>query len=337
MPEELESDPAKRYRMAFNTGLGASLAYSPDGVRWTLSEENPMWSKGGPGEFDEHIAENGIYIYDPLDPDHDRRYKTYPQIVSSEQDRSVGLLVSSDGIHFKRYANNPVIDPRLGGERQTHLMEVCWWRHGVFIALYGCYQSNVNVDARLAVSRDGLHWVRVKNEVPFLPTGAPGSWDGGMVFPSNYPLIERNDTWIYYSGTEANFASGEGHGGAGRGRVRLDGFGKMRLRLGQSEGTLTTVPFQTRDLDRVRLFVNVEQGTTQKGSLRVEVLDGGTGQTLPGYSVEECHPVVGDGIALAVGWRQTEDLKGIRAPSIRLRFHFSGSHDSPRLCSFAFE
>jgi hypothetical protein len=317
--------------------LGASLAYSPDGIHWTLSEENPLWRKGGPGEFDEAIAENGIYIYDPLDLDPERRYKTYPQTGGSEEDRSIALLISSDGIHFKRYPNNPVIDPRLGEETQTHLMEVCWQHHGVFIALYGCYLDDVNVDARLAVSRDGLHWVRVKNQVPFLPTGAPGAWDGGMVFPSNYPLIEGKDVWIYYSGTEANFASGEGHGGAGRGRVRLDGFGKIRLRGGRSEGRLTTVALQARELDRVRLLLNVEQGRGEKGSLRVEVLDGGTGQTLPGYSAEECHPVTGDGIALPVSWRQTEELRGIQAPSIRLRFHFSGSDDSPRLCSFGFE
>jgi hypothetical protein len=336
MPEELESDPAKRYRMAFNTSGCTSLAYSGDGIHWTLGEENPLWGRGRPGDFDEGI-ENAVYIRDLLDPDPQWRFKAYPQIGSAELGRSVGLMVSSDGIRFSAYPNNPVIDARLGVERQTHFLELCWRRHGVFIGLYGCYLADVNVDARLVVSRDGVHWIRVKNEVPFLPTGGEGSWDGGMVFPSNYPIPEGEDIWIYYSGVEANFASGEGHGSMGRGRVRLDGFGKIRLQRGRNQGRLTTVPLQTQGLDKVRLLVNVEQRTAKKGSLRVEVLDGVSGETLPGYSAEQCYPVTDDGIRVPVTWRGSQDLAGIKASSIRLRFYLTGDDNSLGLCSFGFE
>ena len=227
MPEDLEPDPERRYRMAF-TGDSMLLAFSPDGINWTLSEDNPLWrtysftrSEYG-GSLD-----NVVYFLDPEEPIAERRFKAYPQtyVARKDNDRVTGLMVSPDGFHFKPYVNNPVIDADLGVEMQHHMMEVCWRRHGVLIGLYGCYLDSVNVDARLAVSRDGVHWVTVKNEVPFLERGEPGAWDAGMVFPSNTPIIEGEDIWIYYSGVEFNFAAGEGHASTGRARVR---FGRFR-------------------------------------------------------------------------------------------------------------
>jgi hypothetical protein len=197
IPEELESDPAKRYRMAFNAGRGSSLAYSPDGIHWTLSPDNPLWGGGRAGEYDSSIAENGIYLYDPHDPDPDRRYKAYPQTVDGLGERTISLMTSPDGIHFTRYPNNPVMDARLSVAKQTHLMELCWRQHGVLIGIYGCYLADDRTDARLAVSRDGINWVRVKDEVPLIPNGAAGAFDAGDVWPSNYPMVEGSDLWIW--------------------------------------------------------------------------------------------------------------------------------------------
>ena len=50
MPEEVEPNPKRRYRMAFSTRLGASLAFSPDGIHWTPIEENPLWASGRAGD-----------------------------------------------------------------------------------------------------------------------------------------------------------------------------------------------------------------------------------------------------------------------------------------------
>ncbi len=337
MPEDLEPDPERRYRMAF-TGDSMLLAFSPDGINWTLSEDNPLWrtysftrSEYG-GSLD-----NVVYFLDPEEPIAERRFKAYPQtyVARKDNDRVTGLMVSPDGFHFKPYVNNPVIDADLGVEMQHHMMEVCWRRHGVLIGLYGCYLDSVNVDARLAVSRDGVHWVTVKNEVPFLERGEPGAWDAGMVFPSNTPIIEGEDIWIYYSGVEFNFAAGEGHASTGRARVRLDGFAKMQLESEARLGTLTTIPFEAEELKDTRLVVNAD-GLSPVSSLRVEVLDGTTWEPIGGYTVGDCRPLDQDGIAIPVSWKD-ETLGGISSESVRFRFLFTGEEDSPRLCSFGFE
>jgi hypothetical protein len=83
--------------------------------------------------------------------------------------------------------------------------------------------------------------------------------------------------------------------------------------------------------------LNVEHPVAGKGSLKVEVLDGMTGEALAGYSAEECNPVTEDGISLPVTWRHKDTLSGIGAKSICLRFLFSGDESSPRLCTFGFE
>jgi hypothetical protein len=337
MPEELEPNPDKRYRMAYVADGGCSLAYSPDGIHWTPSPENPLWENGSAGDPDSHIAENGVYLYDPHDPDPERRYKCYPQIVGDEGERTIGLMTSPDGIHFKAYVNNPIMDARLGVEKQTHMIEICWPRHGVLIGLFGCYLEDDRTDARLAVSRDGIHWVRVKDEVSVIPNGPPGSFDWGDIWPSNDPMIDGKDVWIYYSGTDLSLAGGDGYSSMGRGKLRLDGFAKMRLRKGQVRGSLTTVPLKVRDLDKARLVVNVEHKANGGGSLRVEVLDAATGKTVSGYSTEECSALTEDGIDLPVSWRNNDDLNGIKVEKIRLRFHFSGDETSPGLCGFGFE
>ena len=337
MPESLEPDAARRYRMAYNSDKGSSLAFSPDGIHWTASGDNPLWNRGRAGEPDSNIAENGIYVYDPEDPNPERRFKSYPQTVDDGGERTIGLMFSADGIHFQRYGNNPVMDARLGVEKQTHLMEVLFRRHGVLIGVYGRYLEDDRTDAALAVSRDGVNWVRVKDEVPLIPNGKPGSFDAGDVWPSNQPMIEGKDLWIYYSGTDLTLAGGDGLSTMGRARTRVDGFAKMRLQPGQTSGTLTTVPITAHEMDKLRIVVNLEHRTPGKGNLRVEALDAATGQALPGYSAADCVPISEDGLALPVVWRSKPDLGGVEAKKIRLRFHFAGDETSPRLCSFGFE
>lgn len=336
-PEDLEHDTNRRYRMAYNADKGSSLAFSPDGIHWTASEENPLWERGRAGEPDSNIAENGIYFYDPEDLDPERRFKCYPQTVDDNSERTIGLMVSSDGLNFKRYWNNPVMDAGLGTEKQTHMIEVLFRRHGVFVALYGRLLSDVRVDAALATSRDGIHWVRVKDDVPMIQNGVLGSFDAGNVWPSNQPMFERKNLWIYYSGTDLTLVGGDGVSSMGRARARVDGFAKMGLKAGQSEGSLTTIPFLAESLDRARLVVNVEHMGSGKGNLRVEILDAATGQVVPGYNAQECHPIVDDGLALPITWNNNVDLAGIRAKKICFRFHLSGDANSPRLCSFGFE
>jgi hypothetical protein len=65
-----------------------------------------------------------------------------------------------------------------------------------------------------------------------------------MVYPSNYPVIDGDDVWIYYAGLKGNFSDGEGHACVGRARTRLGGFAKRELDAGSQSRSFTTAPFE---------------------------------------------------------------------------------------------
>lgn len=335
MPEDVEPNPARRYRMV-TTARNILLAFSPDGIHWTLSKENPLWRSREDARCLYCGLDNVTYIYDPLDANPRRRFKAYPQANPGAKMRVSALMVSADGIHFREYPNNPILDADLGVEPQNHLIELCWQRHGLFIGLYGCLLEDVRVDARLAVSRDGVHWVRVKDEIVMLPPGPKGSWEGSMVYPSNYPVIDGEDVWIYYAGLQGDFSDGEGHSCVGRARTRLDGFAKMELDAGHRTGSLTTVPFEIPEGSIPRLVINADRLAQGKRWIKVEVLDAATGAVLAGHGAEDCTALEADGIALPVTWRGRASFAEGRVRRVRFRFLLSGTEGSPRLCAFGF-
>src|SRR5690606_9426688 len=56
----------------------------------------------------------------------------------------------------------------------------------------------------LVSSRDGVNWIRQEvsqgKRQPILPVGPKGSWDRGMVFTTNHPLVENNQVKLWYGG-----------------------------------------------------------------------------------------------------------------------------------------
>src|SRR4029434_10750512 len=86
------------------------------------------------------------------------------------------------------------------------------------------------MDTQLTYSHDGKRFMRVADREVWLPTGAPGNWDEGMIEAST--LIERGDElWIYYSGTGAlhTYESLQTLGKLVGGRRRLGAVGAAQL------------------------------------------------------------------------------------------------------------
>ena len=98
----------------------------------------------------------------------------------------------------------------------------------------------------------------------------------------------------------------------GRYRLRLDGFASVHA--GYSGGCLVTKPFV---VEGDRLVLNYS--TSAAGGLRVEIQTP-EGQAIPGYTLEECPPMVGDSVERAVNWVTTSDLTPLRGRAVRLRF-----------------
>ncbi len=62
--------------------------------------------------------------------------------------------------------------------------------------------------------------------------------------------------------------------------------------------------------------------TSGAGSIRVEVQDA-DGSPLPGFSIADCHDVIGDELDRAVSWAGGSDLSSLAGTPARLRFELS--------------
>jgi hypothetical protein len=67
------------------------------------------------------------------------------------------------------------------------------------------------------------------------------------------------------------------------------------------------------------------------GKIFVEVLDA-KGQSIPGFSKEDCDPFGGDDLRRLGTWKGRADLGSLRGKTIKLRFHL----DKAKLFSFQF-
>jgi hypothetical protein len=250
---------------------GVFTATSPDGIHWTRPtapiSPNLYFKKQDDSVSDDvqlmyDSQKNKYVIYSkswdwvdraghPLDPTPDHRIITRtessdfvnwsaPQVVLRHKNTLAG-----DG-------PGAVNDPASYG---TSVFEY----QGMYIQAIRIYQDTgvadghrgdplQIIDAQLAASRDGINWTRVANYATFMPVGASGAWDDGMVMPFN-PLVGKNgELDFYYQGWDGphDFVDGV----SPPKRVSEIGLGTLdagRLvamtRSGTGEGKLTAKPF----------------------------------------------------------------------------------------------
>jgi hypothetical protein len=242
---------------------------------------------------------------------------------------------------------------------------------GLYVSLYQHWWGpDWNVDLRLAVSRDGLHFSRVQPQVAVLPLGAAGHWDSGMLCTPNFVFKEAGKLWLYYRGSvgtlgvgrvvtkssEPSAAQKQGEMWrmyTGLARLREDGFTFLtpsrheplaqpadlnetpRYRM-PMRGTLLTIPIDAKGISARRLHVNVENFAPRWAWLRAELRDVETGKPLPGYAFADCDPVDEGSLDRIITWRGSPALAEVKAKRIRVAFQVFGSLDSPQLYAFWF-
>jgi hypothetical protein len=318
-------------------GNGYYRYRSKDGYRWEPTGEfinDPMRgdlcffyrdTEGGP--------EGGYVAYYRLggprkDTDHVPVYEDFPR-------RSCFRAVSRDG---KKWVRDPLMlltaDER--DHRDTQYQECVPLRvpggYLGFVTMYWPLTQTLNL--RLAASRDGRQWW-FPDRRPCLDNAPLGDFGGGMIWQSQYPIVEDGKLHVYYGGTEGphrqihdtrapSKAIGYqekviDHGAhflpfnsaLCRATWRVDRLYALASAAGgPTVGSAVTKP---RPLGGKKLHVNVVTRTAkgpggEDGELRVELLDV-AGKPIPGFTREDCRPIKGDETALAVQWR-----KGDAAP-----------------------
>ena len=163
-------------------------------------------------------------------------------------------------------------------------------------------------DGVLMTSRGGNLYSRTFMESFLRPGPGLMNW----VSRTNYPglgVVPTSPTEMSFY-VHRSYAQPTSH--AARFALRVDGFASVQA--GYDGGELLTHPLRFAGS---RLVLNY--ATSAAGDLRVEVQDP-AGRAVPGFTLAECLPVVGDQIERAVAWREGADLSALAAQPVRLRF-----------------
>jgi hypothetical protein len=316
-----EADPQRRYKLINydygrtppkNTVSGYYGALSPDGIHWTDVPQNPVLRD--PGDV-------GCFVWDQ----HTKRYLGYPKKftdVRGFRRRCVGF---SETTTFESWPESRMVlipdeyDDRWVSKPGQHtdfygLSGFAYESMYIgFLWIFRITDGNNDgpIFVELVSSHDGVDWIREEEpRTPILPLGPTGSWDGGMVFTPNHPLVESDTIKLYYGGINVTHGAGKEAGAIGLATLRKDGFAS--LDAGGAAGTITT----KRLLGAAGpLRVNYKAAG---GSLKVEVLDE-NGKALPGFSRDDCEPLNGDSVDQVVRWKGSSEVPRQTGP-VRFRF-----------------
>jgi hypothetical protein len=93
--------------------------------------------------------------------------------------------------------------------------------------------------------------------------------------------------------------------------LRLDGF--CSLKTWGKDGLLRTKAIIPQSGE---LSLNVR--TTRHTAVRVQILDGNTGEPIPGYTLDEALPISGDHLFAAPRWQEHQDVSALIDKPIRI-------------------
>jgi len=363
-----ETNPARKYK-GLARGEGEQRRwipkYSPDGFHWTLDTDNPtemtyeddcnapVWD-----------GQAGRWVFY-------RRVRRFNRDVTGDGDTIVRLLGISlaEGEDIAKWhpkTHSYVIMPpdaidaaeaqRRGALWGEFYAMLGWPYEGIWIGGVEILWSTMNLakqtgrlshvegylDMHLAWSRNLIDWERKKDRIPFVPVGAPGAWDAGMIYGIARPVIRDDEIWFYYDGISCThlcpgcfgnlpqwnewmalgkaagkIALHEWHpwnaltGSVGLAKLRLDGF--AHVEGGHVPGILTTKPLV---MTGTALKINAD---VDGGEIRVAILDQ-NGKPIPGYTLEDSDPFMGNSVRHQLSWKAKSVLSELKGRTVHLRF-----------------
>ncbi len=285
--DEAEKDPGRRYKIISRDDRGPlniHAAFSADGIHfhgWTPVIDDPAL----PGDTHNFVIR-----------DRDSgKYLLFTRTFKREM-RAECRLESDD---FLRWTNPRTVLGGLDADDQVYGMPV-FQQDGLFWGLAEIFHTGDaslshydHVEIELCYSGDGIFWQRVAPGEPFLPNGAEGAYDFGTCYASA-PVSDGKEYRFYYMGgsgthydlkeTGLCLATIRKNRLAGVAPRQDDGFTYQtrRMTFGASEITLCA------DADG--------------GEICYEILDG-SGDAIPGFSREDCFPIVGACDDASLRWR----------------------------------
>lgn len=307
------SDPSSRFKFAWYSAPS-------DGLRVATSADGLTWKPMTPSIVLKHTHDITNIFWDSL---RNRYVATVSVFVKgptwSGGRRATMQSSSTDLINWKNpwYIITPHddSDPK---ETQFYAMNGHLIRGGLWIGLVKVLHDNEQAKdtpkgsfgvghTQLAWTRDGQTWYR--DQTPyFSPDPTPGAWDHAHAW-MDYQLVVGDETYIYYAGYK------NGHK-VNRfeerqiGLVRIPRDRYISRDADTKGGSLVTVPVV---LQGNRLTANA----CVRGEMRVRLLNA-DGKAIAGFDADDCKPIQGDEVELAVEWKRP--LSDVNGKPVRLEF-----------------
>ncbi len=304
---EINPEPAagkQRLVAIHNDSGGVFVSYSQDGKSFDCSFVNPAVRY--------HSDTHNNFLYDEVG----QRWLMYvrPKAYAGAGLKDVGrrrvaVMESRDLQAWT--VERTVLVP--GEDDPDYFYGMTVFRRGdLFFGALQLYETvGFHIDCELVWSEDGYRWHRLPANCNrlLLKRGPEGSWDGGMVFVLDKPLVVGNEMRFYFGGSDTPHDR-FGKNALGLATTKLDRLIGARAKS-DTLGRLLTRPLPVSG----DLWLNAQA----TGSIRVSVHTADD-QPMSGWSAEDCTPFAGDELNAPVRWggKRLRDLSG---QTVRLRFH----------------
>ncbi|MGD0091595.1 MAG: hypothetical protein ABSE73_16890 [Planctomycetota bacterium] len=277
-----------------HTGGGLCAFVSGDGIHWKKMADEPV-IKSGDFAFD---SQNSSF-WSQLENCYVCYYRSWA--TPHGRLRTISRTTSADFIHWS--AATPM-NPNVPGEHlYTSNTHPYFRAPHIYIALPTRFlpARGNSTDIMLMASRGGSCYERLFLEAFIRPGLDPERWGNR----ANYAALNVVPTGpaemsIYHAPSGYRYV------------LRTDGF--VSVNAGQVDGELITKVFTFSGKELV-----LNYSTSAAGSIRVEI-QAPDGKALPGYSLSECKPLVGDKIEGSVSWLQGSDVNTLSGKPVRLRY-----------------
>jgi hypothetical protein len=308
------TDPERRYKLAyFAEHRGMSLAFSPDGLRFTAFPGNPVIPEnaneipvGKPASLSV-ISDIINGCWDPLNQEYliickiwEGGYPGEPPHAPNGYCRVVGLTTSKDFVTWER--PKIILRPDLRNGLEEYYSFSPMIRGNLYIGCLRILRDDLPATVggpvegigwtELVTSRDGLNWTRYQEKFLDCDPQA-GQFDHAMAWCGEGVLVGDQEYYFYsalLSGHKTDRVVGRKTGLA---ILRKNGF--VSRDAGRDGGFLKT-PLAV--LPGARLTLNA----VIRGSLRVRLIDA-AGKAWPGFDWKDCAELKGDSVALPVQWK----------------------------------
>lgn len=281
-----------RFKALAGTVKSGLFAFvSADGIRWSKLQDQPVITYTKEYAFDSQ----NVAFWSEVEGCYVCCFRHF----LDNQYRSICRTTSSD---FVNWAEPVPLRPNFSGEHlYTNQTHPYFRAPHIYVALPTRFHParGESTDVMFMSARGAGPYDRTFREALIRPGLDPERWGNR----SNYAALNVVPT----SPTEMSVYLTPYR----RMTWRTDGFAS--LHAGSDVGEMVTLPLEFTGQELV-----LNYSTSAGGSVRIE-LQSATGEVVPGYSLEEHVPMVGDSIEQVVRWSSSADLSQVPQP-IRLRF-----------------